>query len=123
MWSTRPLGASGLGVLRAAADGGKLGVGVDSNQDALFPGKILTSMLKRVDNATYKTFMDAKNGNWKGGAETLGLKEDGVAYSLDDSNKALITADMKAAADAAAQDIMSGKIQVHDYMSDSKCPE
>ena len=116
-------GASGLGVLRAAADGGKLGVGVDSNQDALFPGKILTSMLKRVDNATYKTFMDAKNGTWKGGAETLGLKQDGVGYSLDDNNKALITADMKAAADAAAQDIISGKIQVHDYMSDSKCPE
>ncbi|MDX7953099.1 BMP family ABC transporter substrate-binding protein [Lichenihabitans sp. Uapishka_5] len=116
-------GASGLGVLRAAADGGKLGVGVDSNQDALFPGKILTSMLKRVDNATYKTFMDAKNGTWKGGAEVLGLKQDGVAYSMDDSNKPLMTADMKAAADAATQDIIAGKIEVHDYMSDSKCPE
>ena len=44
---------------------GKLGIGVDSDQDGLFPGKILTSMLKRVDIATYKTFMDAKDGTWK----------------------------------------------------------
>jgi basic membrane protein A and related proteins len=115
-------GATGLGVLRAAADAGKLGVGVDSNQDALFPGKILTSMMKRVDIATYKTFADAKAGTWKAGASVLGLKEDGVAYSLDDDNKTLITADMKSAVDAAKADIVSGKIQVHDYMSDSKCP-
>ncbi|MCW6507407.1 BMP family lipoprotein [Lichenifustis flavocetrariae] len=116
-------GATGLGVLRAAADGGKLGIGVDSNQDGLFPGKILTSMLKHVDVATYKTFMDAKDGTWKPGSQVLGLKEDGVGYSYDDYNKALITPEMKAAADAAAKDIIDGKIQVHDYMSDSKCPE
>ena len=115
-------GATGLGVLRAAADAGKLGVGVDSNQDGLFPGKILTSMLKRVDNATYKTFAEAKDGAWKAGVSTLGLKEDGVAYSLDDDNKALITPEMKTAVEAAKADIVSGKIQVHDYMSDSKCP-
>ena len=115
-------GATGLGVLRSATDAGKLGVGVDSNQDGLFPGKILTSMLKHVDVATYKTFMDAKNGTWKAGAESLGLKEDGVGYSTDDYNKMLVTPDMKAAADAAAKDIMDGKIQVHDYMSDSACP-
>ena len=114
-------GATGLGVLRAAVDAGKLGVGVDSNQNGLFPGKILTSMLKRVDVATYKAFADAKAGTWKAGAEVLGLKEDGVAYALDDDNKSLITADMKAAVDSAKADIISGKIQVHDYMSDSKC--
>jgi basic membrane protein A len=115
-------GATGLGVLRAAADAGKLGVGVDSNQDGLFPGKILTSMLKHVDVATYKTFMDAKNNTWKAGAASLGLKEDGVGYSADDFNKALITPEMKSAADQAAKDIIDGKIQVHDYMSDSACP-
>jgi basic membrane protein A len=49
-------GATGQGVLKAAADGGKLGIGVDSDQDNLFPGKILTSMLKRVDIATYDSF-------------------------------------------------------------------
>ncbi len=115
-------GGTGLGVLRAAADAGKLGIGVDSNQNGLFPGKVLTSMLKRVDVATYKSFADAKANSWKGGVQVLGLKEEGVGYALDDNNKALVSADMKAAADQAAADIIAGKISVHDYMSDSKCP-
>ena len=116
-------GGTGVGVLRAAADAGKLGIGVDSDQNGLFPGKVLTSMLKRVDNATYTTFMNAKAGTWKAGVEVLGLGQNGVGYAVDDNNKALITADMKAAADAATADIISGKIQIHDYMADSKCPE
>jgi basic membrane protein A len=115
-------GGTGVGVLRAAADAGKLGIGVDSNQNGLHPGKVLTSMLKRVDNATYKTFADAKAGTWAPGVSVLGLKEKGVGYALDDNNKALVTADMQAAADKAAADIISGAIQVHDYTADSKCP-
>ncbi len=115
-------GATGVGVLRAAADAGKLGVGVDSDQDGLFPGKVLTSMMKRVDNATFKTFSDAKAGTWKAGVSALGLKENGVGYASDDYNKALLTPELKAAADQAEADIVSGKIQVHDYMADSKCP-
>jgi basic membrane protein A and related proteins len=115
-------GGTGIGVLRAAADAGKLGIGVDSNQNALHPGKVLTSMLKRVDNATYDTFKQAKDGTWKPGVSVLGLKEEGVGWALDEHNKALITPEMKAAADKAAEDIKSGAIKVHDYMSDSKCP-
>ncbi len=115
-------GGTSVGVLRAAADAGKLAIGVDSNQDGLFPGKILTSMMKRVDNATFKTFSEAKDGDWKAGVSVLGLKENGVGYSLDDFNKSLITPDVKAAADQASADIVSGKIEVHDYMADSKCP-
>ena len=109
-------------MLRATADAGKLGIGVDSNQNGLFPGKVLTSMLKRVDTATYKTFLDAKNESWKPGFSVLGLKEGGVGFAMDDFNKALVSADMKAAADKASADIISGSIKVHDYMSDSKCP-
>src|SRR5271165_3326829 len=115
-------GATGQGVLKAAADAGKLGIGVDSDRDYLFPGKVLTSMLKHVDVATYKSFMDAKNGTWKPGIQALGLKEGGVDYAVDEYNKSLITPDVKAKADAAKADIISGKIQVHDYMSDNKCP-
>jgi len=115
-------GGTGVGVLRAAADAGKLGIGVDSNQNGLHPGKVLTSMVKRVDVATYNVFDQAKKGTFKGGLQVLGLAEDGVAWALDDNNKSLITADMKAAADKAAADIKSGAIKVHDYMSDSKCP-
>jgi basic membrane protein A and related proteins len=115
-------GGTGVGVLRAAVDAGKLGIGVDSNQNALHPGKILTSMLKRVDTATYTTFKQAKDGTWKAGVSVLGLKEDGVGWALDDNNKSLITPDMKAAADKAAEDIKAGTVKVHDYMADSKCP-
>ncbi len=115
-------GATGQGVLKAAADAGKLGIGVDSDQDNLFPGKVLTSMIKHVDVATYNSFMDAKNGTWKPGHIALGLKEGGVDYAVDEWNKSILTPEAKAAADAAKADIISGKIQVHDYMSDNKCP-
>ena len=115
-------GGTGIGVLRAAADAGKLGIGVDSNQNGLHPGKVLTSMLKRVDTATITSFTQAKEGKWKAGVTVLGLAESGVGYALDDNNKALITPDMKAAVDKAAADIVSGGIKVHDYMSDQKCP-
>ncbi|MFA6964076.1 MAG: BMP family ABC transporter substrate-binding protein [Bosea sp. (in: a-proteobacteria)] len=114
-------GGTGIGVLRAAADAGKLGIGVDSNQNGLQPGKVLTSMLKRVDVAAYASFKAARDGAWKPGISVLGLKEDGVGWALDDANKSLVTPEMKAAADKARADIISGAVKVHDYMSDSKC--
>jgi basic membrane protein A and related proteins len=116
-------GGTGLGVLQAAADAGKLGIGVDSNQDFLHPGSVLTSMLKRVDNAVYAAFDDARNDKWTSGVQVLGLAENGVGWSLDEFNESLITPDMKSAADDATQKIISGEIEVHDYMSDSSCPE
>jgi len=115
-------GATGQGVLKAAADAGKFGIGVDSNQNGRLLGKLVTSMLKHVDVATYKSFMDAKNGDWKPGILVLGLKEGGVDYAVDDNNKAILSAEVRAKADQAKADIISGKIQVHDYMSDNKCP-
>lgn len=115
-------GSTGLGVLKAAADAGKLGIGVDSDQDNLFPGKILTSMLKRVDVATYDSFKAAKDGTWKAGVQVFSLKNDGVGYASDEWNKAILSDDAKKAADAAKADIISGKISVHDFMSDNKCP-
>ena len=115
-------GGTGVGVLQAAADAGKLGVGVDSNQNGLQPGKVLTSMLKRVDVAVYTAFMDGKNGTFKGGVQNLGLKEGGVDYAMDDNNKALVTDEMKAAVEKAKADIIAGKVQVHDYTADNACP-
>lgn len=115
-------GGTGVGVLQAAADAGKLGIGVDSNQNGLQPGKVLTSMLKRVDVAVYNAFMDAKNDKFEGGINNLGLKEGGVDYAMDDNNKALVTDEMKAAVEKAKADIIAGTVQVHDYTSDDKCP-
>jgi basic membrane protein A and related proteins len=115
-------GATGQGVLKAAADAGKFGIGVDSNQDNLFPGHVLTSMMKRVDVATYDSFKAAKDGSWKAGVQVFGLKNDGVSYAEDQWNKNILTPEAKKAADEAKADIISGKITVHDYMSDNKCP-
>ena len=115
-------GGTGIGVLQAAAEAGKLGIGVDSNQNYLHPGHVLTSMLKRVDTAVEKAFTDAKDGKWTSGFYVLGLKEDGVGWALDDNNKALITPEMQAAADKAKAGIVDGSIKVHDYMSDNACP-
>jgi basic membrane protein A and related proteins len=111
-------GGTGVGVLQAAADAGKLSIGVDSNQNGIHPGKVLTSMMKRVDEAVYQ----AMKGPFKAGMQNLGLAEGGVDYAMDDNNKALVTADMKAAVDKAKADIIAGTVKVHDYMSDNACP-
>jgi len=115
-------GGTGLGVYQAAKDSGKLAIGVDSNQNYIHPGTMLTSMMKRVDLATYNAFKTAKEGTWKPGLQILGLKEEGVDWALDDNNKPLITADMQAKVDAAKKGIIDGTIQVHDYTSDNTCP-
>ncbi|MCO5064050.1 MAG: BMP family ABC transporter substrate-binding protein [Rhizobiaceae bacterium] len=115
-------GGTGVGVLQAAADAGKLGVGVDSNQNGLLPGKILTSMVKRVDVAVYDAFTTAKDGAFKPGINVLGLKEDGVGVAMDDNNKPLVTPEMIAAVDKAKADIIAGTVKVHDYMTDNQCP-
>jgi len=115
-------GGTGLGVYQAAKDAGKLAIGVDSNQNYIHPGTMLTSMMKRVDLATYNAFKTARDGTWKPGLQELGLKEEGVGWALDDNNKPLITADMQAKVEAAKKDIVSGSIKVHDYMADNACP-
>jgi basic membrane protein A len=115
-------GATGLGVLQAAADSDKLAIGVDANQNGLHPGKVLTSMLKHVDVATYNVFKEEQDSAFKPGVQVLGLTEGGVGWALDENNKDLVTPDMKAAVDKAEADIKAGTVQVHDYMADSACP-
>ncbi len=115
-------GQTGLGVLQAAKDAGKLSIGVDSNQNGIQPGSVLTSMLKRVDTAVYNAFTEAQAGKFTAGINVLGLKEGGVDYALDDNNKALVTDEMKAAVDKAKADIIAGTVKVHDFMTDNKCP-
>ncbi|MFC3166831.1 MULTISPECIES: BMP family lipoprotein [Paracoccus] len=111
-------GGTGIGILQAAADEGILSVGVDSNQNHLHPGKVLTSMVKRVDNAVYDAF---KNGV-EPGVKVLDLKAEGVDVAIDDNNKALVTPEMQAAVDEARAKIAGGEIAVHDYMTDNACP-
>ncbi len=114
-------GGTGIGVLQAAADAdGVLSIGVDSNQNHLFPGKVLTSMLKRVDVAVYNIM--TAGADLEVGFEALDLSQDGVGYALDDNNASLISEDMKMAAEDAKAKIIAGEIKVHDYSSDDTCP-
>jgi len=109
-------GGTGVGVYQAAKDSGKLAIGVDSNQNHLQPGTMLTSMLKRVDVAVYNVAKGHKSG-----LSVLGLKEGGVDYAMDTNNEKLVTADMKKKVESAKADIISGKIKVADYMAANAC--
>jgi len=114
-------GGTGVGVYQAAADGGKLAIGVDSNQNYLHPGTMLTSMLKRVDVAAYNAFKSAMDENWEPGVRVLGLAEEGVGWALDEHNESLITEAMQSSVEEAATAITSGELVIHDYMSDNNC--
>ncbi|KFI33583.1 membrane protein [Haematobacter missouriensis] len=113
-------GGSGIGVLQAAADEKMLSIGVDSNQNFLHPGQVLTSMIKRVDNAVFEAFTEG--GNLAPGIKVMDLASEGVGYALDENNAALVTPEMKEAADKAATEIAAGTLKVHDYMTDNTCP-
>ena len=110
-------GGTGIGVYQAAKDAGKLAIGVDSNQNYIHPGTMLTSMIKRVDVAVYESFKAAQDGTWQGGIQILGLAEDGVGWALDEHNRSLISAEIEAAVEQARQDIIAGNIAVTDYMA------
>jgi len=105
-------GATGLGALQATADAGKLAIGVDSNQNGLHPGSVLTSMMKRVDVAVYQSLTAVHDSSWKGGTISLGLKEGGLDWALDDNNRTLVTPEMQARVDQAKADIIAGKLVV-----------
>ncbi|MEO5735716.1 MAG: BMP family ABC transporter substrate-binding protein [Rubrivivax sp.] len=109
-------GSTGLGVLQAAADLKILGIGVDSNQNGLHPGQMLTSMLKRTDVAVFSAF-----GGVRPGVTELGLKEDGLALAFDEHNAALVTKAMRARVDAARADIVAGRITVVDWTVAKRC--
>jgi len=109
-------GGTGIGVYQAAKDAGRLAIGVDSNQNHLQPGTMLTSMVKRVDVAVYDAFKGVTPG-----VTSLGLKEGGVDVALDEFNAGLVSADMKKKVDAARTDIVAGRIKVIDYMANNAC--
>ena len=113
-------GGTGIGVLQAAADANILSIGVDSNQNHLHPGKVLTSMVKGVDNSVYDAFK--AGADVEPGIKVMDLASGGVSVAMDDNNKPLVTPEMQAAVDAASKGIIDGTIKVHDYMTDNTCP-
>ena len=115
-------GGTGVGVLQTAADEDVLSIGVDSNQNYLHPGQVLTSMTKRVDNAVYDAFKQGTEGTLETGLVTLDLESGGVGFAVDQFNDALVTEEMRAAVEEASAKIVSGEIEVHDYTTDNTCP-
>lgn len=116
-------GNSGLGAFDAVEQAGKLNghathfvIGVDSNQNMVKPGFVLTSMVKRVDNAVYSIVQDVVNGKFQAGFHVYGLDKDGVGYVIDDNNKDLISPEMIKVAEEARKKIISGEIKVTDLM-------
>ncbi len=115
-------GNTGNGVYQAAKDAGIYAIGVDSNQNYIQPGTMLTSMVKRVDVAVEKAFKDSLTDNFETGMQSLGLTENGVDWALDEHNRDLVTEEMEAKLNEIREAINNGEIEVHDYMSDNNCP-
>jgi basic membrane protein A and related proteins len=117
-------GNSGLGAFDAVEQYGmtngvanKFVIGVDSNQNMVKPGFVLTSMEKRVDNAVYDVVKEVLGGKFEGGFHAFGLDKDGVAFSMDENNKGLIPDDVLKKVDEAKTKIVNGEIKVTDAMA------
>lgn len=108
-------GASNAGLFDAAEEKKKLAIGVDSNQNWIKPGLVLTSMLKRVDEAVYETIRDAAQSKFPGGVVRFGLKNQGIDYALDQYNDKILTPQMRKRLGELKAQIISGKIKVPDY--------
>ncbi len=117
-------GNSGLGAFDAVEEMGRdangrathFVIGVDSNQNMVKPGFVLTSMVKRVDNAVYQIVKEVKEKQFKAGLHVFGLESDGVGYSVDEFNRDLLTPDAIKAAEEAKRRIIAGDIKVTDAM-------
>lgn len=118
-------GNSGLGAFDAVEQYGrdengearKYVIGVDSNQNGVKPGFVLTSMVKRVDNAVYEVVKEVLERRFQGGIHSFGLDKDGVAYAMDENNKGLIPDEVIRKVEEAKQGIISGRIKVTDAMA------
>lgn len=117
-------GNSGLGAFDAVEQQGKQDgrathfvIGVDSNQNMVKPGFVLTSMVKRVDNAVYQIVEDIVSGQFQAGFHVYGLDRDGVAYALDENNRDLIPQEAIQQAEEARRKIIEGQIKVTDAMT------
>jgi basic membrane protein A len=115
-------GGTNLGVLQAAKDFGKLAIGADANQNGIQPGSVLTSMVKRVDVAVYEALKSAREDRFQPGLVTLGLKEGGVDWALDDHNRKLVSRDIEARIEEAKAEISAGRLTVQDSTRTGSCP-
>jgi basic membrane protein A len=117
-------GGSGLGVMQEVADAGAFGIGVDDNQNGLHPGRILTSVLKRLDVSVYTTLVALQDGNWQPGMQSVGLTEGAVGLAMDEFNRNLVSRQTRAELETAEFAIRSEELQVIDaQVDDSRCTD
>ena len=105
-------GETGAGLFRAAREMNRLAIGVDIDQSAQAPGRVLTSMLKNIDGAVFDVVQSCARGNFSGGLKTLGLKEHGVGFVYNDQNKKLIPESIHQQVQALQAKIVSGEMTV-----------
>lgn len=108
-------GGSGLGVLKAASETKHFAIGVDTNQNGLFPGHVLTSLVKRVDIAVYDALKTSHARSWNPGIKYLGIKEGALDYAVDQNNKNLISEQLIEEVATAKERIINGTIDVEMY--------
>jgi basic membrane protein A len=113
-------GASNAGLFDAAEERKKFAIGVDSNQNWIKPGWILTSMLKRVDVAVFKTVEELAKGAWSSGTQVYGLANQGVDYAVDEHNSKILPEVVRKRLESIKADIIAGKIKVPDFYAQPK---
>lgn len=107
-------GSTGLGVFDAVEEKQKLAIGVDSNQNGVKPGKILTSLLKRVDVAVFDVIQRVQQNQFKAGVKSYSLADKGIDYAVDSHNQSLV-APFKERVEGVRTKIIKGEIKVSDY--------
>lgn len=107
-------GASGQGVFDAVEEKQKFAIGVDSNQNSFKPGRVLTSMLKRVDVAVFETIKDKVAGRFTAGTRHFGLADKGIDYAVDEHNRTLVEPFQDKLA-KVRDAIITGQVKVPDY--------
>lgn len=106
-------GGAGLGILEAAKEAGKYGIGVDSNQNGLHPGVVLSSMLKNLDTSLYRAIeLYQKEELPFGETEVLGVMEGGVGLAKDDLYEEHVPQAIKDKMIEVEEELVSGKIRV-----------
>ena len=113
-------GGTGVGVLQTAADEDIFSIGVDANQNYLHPGQVLTSMMKRVDNAVYDAM--TAGVDLETGFNVMSVANRGVGFAMDANNEPVVSYEMLEATYGAAAAMSAGDLMVHDYTSDESCP-
>ncbi|MBB4053934.1 basic membrane protein A [Devosia subaequoris] len=109
-------GATSAGVIDGAVESGTFAIGVDSNQNYMAPGSVLTSMVKRVDTQAYDMIASVANDSFIGGNVLYyGLAEDGVGAAMDEHNAGLIDEEILAEVEELKGKLLSGEIVVPNY--------